>query len=151
MADDNIISDPTPDPELTRSQSRIKELSDKYSATAAERDDKDRLLKEEADKRASVERERDFYSGFADSLATNPAAKDHKDEIKEKVMSGYSVEDATYAVLGKAGKLGARAPEMQSPAGGSSPTNPVQGGTKSVSEMTQAEKREILAKELMWT
>ena len=137
---DDIIEQPS------EVEKRIKTLSDKVRLTAEERDEQARLLREAGDKTAAVERERDFYQGFSDVVSTNPAAKDHKDAILEKVKLGYTVEDATYAVLGKAGKLNNPAPttETQPIAGGSAVTNPPQGGEKSISEMTQAERREVL-------
>lgn len=145
MADEDIIEQPSP------SEARIKQLSGLVRTTSEERDEKDRLYKEESSKRESVEKERDFYAGFSDIVATNPSAKEHKDEILTKVKGGYSVEDATFAVLGKAGKLGQKAPEPVNPAGGSATVTPPQGGNKSVGEMSQAEKRAALEKEVTWT
>lgn len=127
----------------SRSEERIKQLSEKVELTSKERDEKSRLLEE-------AQRERDFYAGYSDILSTNPAAKDHKDEIKEKVLKGYSVEDATFAVLGKAGKLGAAPVQTPQVAGGSAATTVTQTGEKSPAEMTQEERRAALEKELMW-
>lgn len=136
--------------EATRSQQRIQQLSEKVELTAKERDEKAKLLEERDARIATLEKENTFNSGFADILATQPKAIEHKDAIKEKVLAGYSVEDATFAVLGKAGQLGV---QVQNPhvqvAGGSATTNP-QGGQKDVKDLSLAEKREILAKELIW-
>lgn len=135
----------------SRSQERIKQLSEKVELTSKERDEKDRLLKEQSEKIAQLERENSFNSGFADVLGTQPAAKDFKDDIKSKVLAGYSVEDATFAVLGKAGKLGA--PVSQAPkeiAGGSAP-NAMSQSQKEIGDMTQSERREALEKSLIWT
>lgn len=135
----------------SEAEKRIRQLSDKVRLTAEERDEKERLFKEESEKRTIAEKERDFYQGFSDVVTTNPAAKDHKDEILTKVKSGYTVEDATYAVLGKAGKLGQpKAPEPVMPAGGSAVVTPTQTGAKSISEMTQAERRAQLEKDIVW-
>ena len=133
----------------TRSQHRIKELSEKVELTSKERDELKEAREKDQKRIADLERDNVFSSGFADILGTQPAAKDHKDAIKEKVLAGYSVEDATFAVLGKAGKLGI-APEStaQEVAGGSSATT-LSTGQKSIQDMTQAERREILAKELI--
>jgi hypothetical protein len=132
-------------PPDTRSNERITELSDKVKTTAQERDS-EKAAREAAERRAA------FAEGFADIVATNPSAKDHKDEIKQKVLeSNYSVEDATFAVLGKAGKLGAAQQTQQTQvAGGSAATAMPQGGQKSPAEMSQAERREQLAKDLLW-
>ena len=139
------------DNKVSEAEKRIKQLSEKVRLTSEERDEKDNLLKAESEKRAAAERERDFYASFSDTVASNPAAKDHKDEILGKVKSGYTIQDATFAVLGAAGKLGGTVvtpPETQSPAGGSATTN-ASITDKKVTEMTQAERRAILEKELL--
>lgn len=131
--------------EPSDSQKRITDLSGKVRDTAAERDN-ERAGREKAEtEKAEVARERDFYQGFSDVVSTNPAAKDHKDDILAKVKSGYTVEDATFAVLGKLGKLAQPKVDSTAIAGGSAVTTPPQGGAhKSVSEMTREEKRAAL-------
>lgn len=134
----------------SRSQQRIKELSDKVELTAKERDEKDALLRERDEKIANLERENSFNSNFADILGSFPSAKDYKDDIRAKVLAGYDPTDAALAVLGKAGKLGGQpAIQPQSPAGGSADTVMVQGADKPVSELSQEERRAILEKELL--
>lgn len=130
-------------------EQRIKDLSGKVK-TEAEGRETERLGREAAEtKTLEVERERDFYSGFADIVSTNPQAKDHKEDILAKVKSGYTVEDATFAVLGKAGKLGQAIVESQPiAAGGSASTGLSGGGSKPLHEMSRDEKRaELLAAE----
>lgn len=123
-------------------EKRIKDLSEKVRTTSEERDAGKRNLEESLAKNAELQRERDFYAGFADVLSVNPMAKDHRDEILTKVKGGYTVEDATYAVLGKAGKLGQPKIEVENPAGGAAAaTQPITGGQKSVSELSHDEKR----------
>lgn len=141
MADEQIITLPS---EPSRAEERIKELSDKVKTTSEERDVKSRELE-------AANRERDFFKSFSDVVATNPAAKDHQDAILEKVKGGYTAEDATFAVLGKAGLLGGQPVQQQATqvAGGSAVTN-VQSGEKPMSEMTQSDRREQLAKDLLW-
>ena len=69
----------------------------------------------------------------------------YEEDILTKVKSGYSVEDATFAVLGKAGKLGQPQPIVDSPIGGSATVNqPITGGLKKPLEMTRDEKRNAL-------
>lgn len=147
---DEIIIDPQ---EPSEAQKRITQLSEKVRLTSVERDEKDRLLGESNKKIAELERENTFNSGFVDVLSTHAAAKDHKDDIKAKVVAGMSIEDATFAVLGKAGKLGTQpqTPTHQVAGGGSAPNNPQQGAEKTVSEMTQAERRAELSKDLIWS
>ncbi len=130
----------------SESEKRIRQLSGKVKEEA---DAKDAALKEKAAaeaKAAEAEKKAAFAEGFADIVSTNPAAKDFKADIQAKVLSGYSVEDATFAVLGKAGKLGNQSTETKktdetaSPAGGSASYAPPQGGSKPIKEMTQAER-----------
>ena len=139
----------TPNTDVSRSQERIQQLSDKVQLTARERDEKEALIKERDAKIADLEKENSFNSGFADMLGNHPAAKDHKDEIKAKVLAGYTVEDATLAVLGKAGKLSAITPVTPQVAGGSATINP-QSAQKEPKDMTQAERRDALEKLLVW-
>lgn len=142
MPEPIITPDPVVEP-VSRAEERITQLSTNLKTTATERDT-------EKARAEAAEKERDFYAGFSDIVATNPAAKEHKDDILSKVKSGYTVEDATFAVLGKAGKLGAQAPVSQSPAGGSA-TNAITGtAEKSVGEMSRQEMRDKLAQEIVW-
>lgn len=143
MADettDTIIEQPS------EASKRITQLSDKVRDTAKERDEANAAKTAAEAQVAEAQRERDFYVGYADVLATNPAAKDHKDEILAKVKTGYTVEDATFAVLGKAGKIGHVPEPTQAFTGGSASTTAPQGGnsSKPVSEMTREERRSAL-------
>ena len=121
-------------------EKRIKDLSEKVRLTSEERDEQKRLLGERDTKIAELERENTFNSGFVDVLTNHPMAKDHKDDILAKVKGGYSIEDATYAVLGKAGKLGQPTPPKENPAGGSA-VNPPVPGEKTLNELSRDEKR----------
>lgn len=139
MADETLITPPSP------AEERIKDLSDKVKNASTERDAEKARADSEAAKAAEVTRERDFYAAFSDTVTTHPAAKDHKDEIKAKVMAGYSTQDATFAVLGAAGKLGQPQVESRPIAGGSASISlPQNGGSKTVGEMTRDEKRAAL-------
>lgn len=127
-------------------EKRIKDLSRKVKLTSEERDEKQHLLEERDAQLATVGKERDFFKDFSDNVTKYPGASEYKDAIKDKVMSGYTVEDATVAVLAKEGKLtNAPAPVVpkDSPAGGSAVTN-VGGGEKAIDEMTRDEKRAAL-------
>lgn len=136
----------------SESETRINQLSKKVSLAVEERD-AEKTARETAEaKTADAERRASFAEGFTDVVANNPAAKEFKADIQAKVMSGYSVEDATYAVLGKAGKLGQPKVEETQTAGGSSATQlPNNGGNKTVSEMTQDERRAALSDVLVIT
>jgi hypothetical protein len=130
-------------------EKRIKSLSEKVKLTAQERDEKDSLLKERDSTIASLNKEKDFYASFSDSTAKYPNASEYKDKIREKVMSGYDVEDATVAVLAKEGKLNYTAPvaPRDNPAGGSAVAN-IGSGEKSMNEMSKDEKRAALVEAL---
>lgn len=123
-------------------QERITQLSDKVKEEGTAR------VAAET-KAADAEKRAVFAEQYADIVATNPAAKEFKADIKAKVDAGLSVEDATFAVLGKAGKLGGRTPDPVMPAGGSATVASPQGGTKAVGEMSQTERRAQLAKDLV--
>lgn len=135
---------------MSEAEKRIKQLSEKVRLTSEERDEKDNLVKERDIEIVSLKTENSFNSGFADVLGNHPAAKDFKDDIKTKVLAGYSVEDATFAVLGKAGKLGAPA-TRQDIAGGSADTTITGNANKEIKDMSLAEKRGVLAQELTWS
>lgn len=120
-----------------REDKRIKNLSEKVELTSKERDD----FKQKAEK---AEREAGFYKDFNGMIAKYPQAAELQDKIKEKVMGGYTVADATAAVLVGEGKF-TNAPVVDSPIGGSAINQP-QKTNKSASEMTQAERLEALRK-----
>jgi hypothetical protein len=128
-------------------EERMKNLSkDKIEAETK--------AKEAEEKAALAQKEAGFYKDFSGSISKYPAANEYQDAIKEKVMSGYTVEDATVSVLAKEGKLGtvqAPPPPRQSPAGGSAPTQIQQGGAKTVAEMTRDERRKALDESFIWT
>ncbi len=130
----------------SKAEKRIKDLSEKVRLTASERDEQSKLAKEATDQKAELQRERDFYAGFADIVSTQPAAKDYREPILSKVKSGYSVEDATFAVLGKEGKLNQIAPvrNVDNPAGGSAINQLPQSGSKPIKDMNKDEKRAAL-------
>lgn len=135
---DEIINEPS------EAEKRINQLS----KTVKSREEEVSVAKAQAEaaeaKVLEANRERDFYSSFADVISTNPAAKDHKDDILSKVKSGYTVEDATFAVLGKAGKLSQPPVETQPIAGGSATNGVPDTSEKSIGDMTQAERRAAL-------
>lgn len=119
--------------------------------TAEEQSKKD--AKELADTKAENARLK-FDNEFGTVSQTYPFAKDAKDDIKKKVDAGYTVEDATIAVLGKQGKL-KTADQIQKEnhdgdgLGGSAPINNNidNGGKKEIKDMTQAEKLQALREE----
>ena len=148
MADENIdetLEENTEDIEDlddssgNKVEKRIKGLSQKVKVTS---DERDKLVIE----RDTAKKEVEFYSSFSNATDKYPLAKDFKDKIKEKVLAGYTVEDATVAVLASEGKLTATPPATESPAGGSAVNPPSSGGPKPLEEMTREEKREEVLK-----
>lgn len=140
----NEIIQTTPAPVINPAQERITDLSDKLRIASEG--------KESADAKANeAERRAAFAEGFVDVITAQPAAKDHKDEIRDKVLKGYSVQDATFAILGPLGKINGNAPVFTPQvAGGSADTTITQNTQKEVKDMTQPERRAQLEKDLLW-
>ena len=78
-------------------------------------------------------------------LGSSERARKLKEKIKEKVLAGYTVEDATVAVLASEGKL-TTPTETENVAGGSATNPPSSGGPNPLEEMTREEKREEILK-----
>ncbi len=122
-----------------KNKNRFEQLSEKVILTSKERDDALAKVKAETDAKTAVEKERDFFKDFSANISKYPGAGDYQDKILEKVKSGYSTEDAMVVVMAKEGKLSSpnQQPSIQVE-GGSAPT--LQGGTKSIKDMTSSEK-----------
>ena len=128
-------------------EKRIKDLSEKVRLTSEERDAVKAKVLEESNRASSLQKEVEFLNSFGDQLSKHPEASSYKDKIKEKVLKGYSVEDATISTLASEGKLTASQPTVQidNVAGGSASVNqPVTGGQKTVAQMNRDEKRQAL-------
>ena len=124
---------------------RIKSLSEKVRLTAEERDAEKKKFTEESAKAGSLQKEVEFLNSFGDQLGKYPEASSYRDKIKEKVLRGYSIEDATVSTLSSEGKLTPKEVRVDNVAGGSAAVNqPVSGGEKPISEMTREEKRNAL-------
>ena len=117
-----------------REDKRIKDLSGKVELTSKQRDEAIALAEK-------AQREAGFYKDFSGMISKYPHATEYQEKIKEKVMGGYTVEDATAAILVKEGKFMTSQPR-ENPAGGSSVNQPPK--VKNASEMTQAERLEAL-------
>lgn len=127
-------------------ENRLDRLSRKLGQEAKEREKvEDAFLKTQTELE-TAKKERDFFASFSDSVGKYPEAASFKDAIKEKVLAGYSTEDATLAILAKEGKLGQLTVERETPAGGSAATSPPPSGDKSLDQMTREEKREAVLK-----
>lgn len=118
-------------------EKRIKALSGKVESASKERDEA-LLQKEAAEKRAA------FAEHFVDIMGQYPAARDFKAQIQEKVMAGLTPSDATFAVLGAAGKLGGTPAPMTPMAGGSAPNAINMPATKAVTDMNREDLKNAL-------
>ncbi len=130
-----------------RANERFNKLTEKVGLSEKARQEAEQKAQEAESAKQAAEKERDFYSTFADMTGQYPAAKEYKDAIKEKVLAGYTPEDATVSILAKEGKLGnytPPAPRMESPAGGSSATAMRNDFDKPLNEMTRDDKRSEL-------
>jgi len=172
MADetpDNIEGEPIEEVDLdevdksinkkNKVEERIKDLSHKVKTTAEERDELQKLTKQLEEERDEAKREAEFYTSLSTVTDKYPDAREYKDDILEKVKSGYSIEDAAIAILVKEGKYTAPGagettketpPSVDETAGGSA-TNVPQMGEKTIKEViqdgTQEEKRAALVEE----
>lgn len=122
---------------------RVSNLTEKLKTEGEEKARIDQARADAEAKANAMEKERDFYSSFSDSTSQYPQASEYKDAIKEKVMSGYTVEDATVSILAKEGKLNYQ-PQRENIAGGSATNSLQTEGSKTTGEMDRAEKRAAL-------
>lgn len=132
--------------EINRSEKRFKDLSSKVRDASEERDaEKARADVAEAAKLAA-ENKVEFLNSFSDVSTKYQGASEFRNEIEEKVQKGYSVEDATVAVLNAQGKLVPQVEEVPlvPAAGGSATVILPDGSIKGAGEMTQVERREAL-------
>ncbi len=136
----------TQNEEVTRTNNRIKSLSEKVKTASEERDALAKAKDEESSAKASAEKERDFYKNFNTVSSKYQGAADYQDKILEKVNAGYDIEDATIAILAKEGKYAPEpVKEQRAPlAGGSAGTGIVDIGDKKPSQMSRDELRQQL-------
>lgn len=129
------------DQQESKVEKRIKQLSNKVKLTSTERDQLAKAKQKLEVERDTAKKEVEFYSAFSDTTDKYPVAKEFKDKIKEKVLAGYSVEDAAVSVLAKEGRLEAPLPARDNPAGGSATNPPMTGESKPLKDMSLEEKR----------
>lgn len=104
----------------------------------------DKLRLEAEAKLAVMEKDTSFLNKFTDVTAKFPTASEYKDKIKEKVMSGYSVDDATVAVLVAEGKYTPPAVRQENVSGGSAINQITNQATKTVNDMSGNERWDAL-------
>ncbi len=125
-------------------EKRIRSLSEKVKLASGEKEDLRKKLEEEQQKSAALEKEHAFLSSFGEQTTKYPDAISFRDQIKERVLKGYSMDDATVAVLNQEGKLFKKEIPHESPAGGSATITPQSGSEKKVSDMSRDERRNAL-------
>lgn len=132
--------------DINKTELRIKNLSSKVRDTANERDEAKAAAEAAKAEAETASKERDFFKGFSAISEKYPGASEFQDAILEKVNAGYSTEDATVSVLNANNRLIPQAQTVQpiSAGGGSAATVLPDSGSKTVGEMTQAERREAL-------
>lgn len=154
MADEidlDLGTDTEEQEQISKSEKRIKSLSEKVKLTSDERD-KELKAREKAEKAAEdARKEAEFYKGFNQISSKYQGAGDLQDKIREKVNAGYSMEDAARVVLMDEGKFNPPPPPPppppQSPIGGSAVNN-LGTGEKTITDMTQEERRKELESKL---
>lgn len=151
MADETELDLDTED-SINKTQKRITDLSTKVRDIATERDSERQAREAAEQKVAALEKEKEFYAGFTGMSGKYSGANEYAEDIKAKFNAGYTLEDATVAVLASNGKFGGSvapiaqvAPPPPAPAaGGSASYTPPPSGDKSVRDMTRDEKRAAL-------
>lgn len=139
MADELELDD------INRTEKRIKDLSSTVKTTSEERDAANAAKEAAEAARLAAEKERDFFKGFSEVSTKYQGASEHQDKIWDKVKNGYTVEDATVAVMNSEGKLVPPPPAPLAPAaGGSAPMPSLELSQKPLEEMSREDKRATL-------
>lgn len=123
-----------------RALKRNKDLSDKLKAEAEAR-------QKAEEKAAKAEKEASFFKNFNPLISKYQNASEFQDQIKERVMKGYDMEEATLAVLAKEGKYTpppAPEPPKENPAGGSADNALPPAEEKPLTELSREEKKSKL-------
>src|SRR6185503_18014522 len=89
--------------ETNRVEKRIKDLSGKVRTTSEERDAAKALADKEAAEKAAALKDVEFYKNFNTTASKYTGATEFQDKIREKVLAGYDLEDATISILAKEG------------------------------------------------
>ena len=111
--DRNLEDDSKTEEGRNKIQERLTDLSNKVKLTAKERDEQSALVKNQAEEIAQLKRDNEFNNSFSEVSGKFSNASQFKDKIREKVLAGYSVEDATVSVLNREGKLSTPEPERE--------------------------------------
>lgn len=130
-------------------EERITKLSSKVKKTSEDNEELTKANTELTELNETITKENKFLSSFTDQTAEYLHANEYKDAIKEKVLAGYTTEDATVSVLVKEGKMEKVTPpeteesteeKPESPAGGSATASPTGDAEKPLDEVSQEDK-----------
>lgn len=131
---------------ITRKDKKIKSLSEKFEMSEKEKADLAKAKEEAEAKANALQKEAEFFKGFNTVSSKYQGATEYQDAIREKVLAGYDIEDATVAILNREGKFTPTAPveDRQPIGGGSASIGMANNSEKSYGEMNKSELRSAL-------
>lgn len=129
---------------INKIELRIKNLSEKVKLTSEERDQLAKTKEELEKEKNTLAKEVEFFKNFNPLVSKYSEAANYQDKIREKVLAGYDVEDATISILAKEGKFSSPQPKMESPVGGSATNTIKANADKPIQEMNRDELRSAL-------
>ena len=130
--------------DANRTEQRLRSLNSEKAKLTADKEELAKAKELAETERTAALKDVEFFKNFNTTASKYTGATDYQDKIREKVLAGYSMEDAMVSVLNSEGKFVPQAiPPLpkQSPVGGSATNTLKAGAEKSVAEMTQAERR----------
>lgn len=125
-------------------EDRMRNLKQREVDALRKVEEESKAKQEALDKLATLEKDTSFLNTFTDITAKFPTASEFKDKIKEKVNAGYSVDDATVAVLVAEGKYTPPVARAENVSGGSAPNQITNQSTKTVTDMSGSERWDAL-------
>lgn len=132
---------------ISRKDKKINSLSEKLGTTEKEKADLVKAKEDAEAKANALQKDADFFKGFSEVSSKYQGASEYQDKIREKVMAGYDVEDATISILAKEGKYQAAPapePKREMAAGGSAAIGITDSVEKPYNKMTRDEMRSQL-------
>jgi hypothetical protein len=131
---------------INRRDKKINSLSEKLGNTEKEKAELAKAKEEAEAKAQAAQKDADFFKGFNSISSKYQGAGEYQDQIREKVMSGYDMEDAAISILAKEGKYQPLQPEArrEMAAGGSASIGINQQADKPLNSMSREEMRSQL-------
>lgn len=132
---------------ITRNKKKINSLSEKLGESEKEKADLAKAKEEAEAKANAATKDAEFFKGFNTISSKYQAASEYQDQIREKVMAGYELEDAAIAVLNREGKFTpALQAEQRQPlaAGGSASIGITDNVEKPFEKMSRSELKSAL-------